>query len=119
MEIYEKQVIAPAGGLSTRELFGEELAGTQSTNFIADFSLGSHRFTGRFSRLEKVVMCNCGVSNEDMDALNKKYEDVRFVWSVRFSIWTLRTDATNSRYSGRKSSPRNSFISIRMPNLTV
>ena len=48
-----------------------------------------------FSRLEKVVMCNCGVSNEDMDALNKKYEDVRFVWSVRFSIWTLRTDATN------------------------
>lgn len=48
-----------------------------------------------FSRLEKVVMSGCGLSNEEMDALNKKYEDVRFVWSVYFSIWSLRTDATN------------------------
>ena len=48
-----------------------------------------------FSRLEKVVMCGCGVGDEDMDALNKRHGDVRFVWSVHFSIWTLRTDATN------------------------
>ena len=48
-----------------------------------------------FSHLEKVVMSGCGLSNEEMDALNKKYEDVRFVWSVYFSIWSLRTDATN------------------------
>ena len=48
-----------------------------------------------FSHLEKVVMSGCGLSNEEMDALNKKYDDVRFVWSVYFSIWSLRTDATN------------------------
>ena len=48
-----------------------------------------------FSHLEKVVMCDCGIPNEDMDALNRKYEDVRFVWAVHFSIWTVRTDATN------------------------
>ena len=48
-----------------------------------------------FSHLNKVVMCHCGVPNEEMDALNKKYEDIRFVWSVYFSMWSLRTDATN------------------------
>ena len=48
-----------------------------------------------FSRLRKVVMCNCGLSSEELDVLDKRYEDVRFVWSVHFSIWTVRTDATN------------------------
>ena len=48
-----------------------------------------------FTHLEKVVMCHCGVPNEEMDALNQKYEDIRFVWSVYFSMWSLRTDATN------------------------
>ena len=48
-----------------------------------------------FPHLTKVVMCGCGIPDEEMDALNKKYDDIRFVWSVHFSIWTLRTDATN------------------------
>ena len=48
-----------------------------------------------FSHLEKVVMCRCGLSDEAMDALDKRHEDVRFVWEVRFSIFSLRTDATN------------------------
>ncbi len=48
-----------------------------------------------FTHLKKVVMCHCGIPNEEMDALNKKYEDIRFVWSVYFSMWSLRTDATN------------------------
>ena len=48
-----------------------------------------------FPRLKKVVMCGCGPDSEEMDALDKRHDDVRFVWSVRFSIWTVRTDATN------------------------
>ena len=48
-----------------------------------------------FPHLKKVVMSGCGIPDEEMDALNKKYEDIRFVWSVYFSIWSLRTDATN------------------------
>ena len=35
-----------------------------------------------FHNLKKVVMCQCGISSEEMDALNRKYEDIRFVWSV-------------------------------------
>ena len=48
-----------------------------------------------FPHLKKVVMSGCGIPDEEMDALNGKYEDIRFVWSVYFSIWSLRTDATN------------------------
>ena len=45
-------------------------------------------------RLQKVVMCDCGVPDEEMDALDGRHETVRFVWSVHFSVYTLRTDAT-------------------------
>lgn len=44
-------------------------------------------------RLKKVIMCDCGISNEDMDALNQKFPNTQFVWTVTFSVYTLRTDA--------------------------
>ena len=46
-----------------------------------------------FHDLKKVVMCECGLSSETMDALNRKYEDIRFVWSVDLAGKLLRTDA--------------------------
>lgn len=45
-------------------------------------------------RLEKVVMCECGVPDEDMAALNGRHPQLRFVWMVHFSVYALRTDAT-------------------------
>ncbi len=47
-----------------------------------------------FPYLEKVVMCDCGVSDEEMDALDKRHEDIRFVWMIHFGDFFLRTDAT-------------------------
>lgn len=44
-------------------------------------------------RLKTVEMCDCGLSNEAMDALNRRHEDVKFVWRVYFSGYNLRTDA--------------------------
>lgn len=32
--------------------------------------------------LEKIIMCDCGISNEDMDELNRSIGDVRAVWTV-------------------------------------
>lgn len=46
-----------------------------------------------FRRLKKVVMCQCGISSEEMDALNRRYEDIRFVWSVELAGMLFRTDA--------------------------
>lgn len=48
-----------------------------------------------FNRLERVIMCDCGISNEEMDALGKRNPDIRFVWTVSLgSRIRLRTDAT-------------------------
>ncbi len=44
--------------------------------------------------LEKVILPDLGFPYEDLDALNRRHEDVRFVWTVHFSVYTLRTDAT-------------------------
>ena len=48
-----------------------------------------------FRDLEKVVMCRCGISSEEMDALNRRHEDIRFVWSVELAEMEFRTDAVH------------------------
>lgn len=46
-------------------------------------------------RLQKVIMCDCGISNEEMDALNRRHEDILFVWSVNIGPYLrIRTDTT-------------------------
>ena len=80
-----------------------ELCGVTVCSTDAEIDLSGHKMKDKgaaveealplFSRLEKVVMCNCGVSNEDMDALNKKYGDIRFVWMVDIEWAAIRTDA--------------------------
>lgn len=48
-----------------------------------------------FPRLEKLILCDCGISNEDMAALRDKYPDIQIVWSVRLGDeMTVRTDIT-------------------------
>lgn len=46
-------------------------------------------------QLQRVVMCNCGIPSEEMDALWKRNPQVRFVWSVKIGRATLRTDCTS------------------------
>ena len=42
-----------------------------------------------------IDMTDCGISNEDMDALNRRHEDVKIVWTVDIGRrFRLRTDAT-------------------------
>ena len=45
-------------------------------------------------KLKKVIMSDCGLSDEEMDALDRRHEDVRYVWTIHFDIYSLRTDAT-------------------------
>ena len=48
-----------------------------------------------FNNLQKVVMCDCGISNEDMEQLGQRNPDIRFVWTVSIGPHIrLRTDAT-------------------------
>ena len=48
-----------------------------------------------FNNLEKVIMCDCGISNEEMDLLGQRHPETRFVWTVSIGPdIRLRTDAT-------------------------
>lgn len=46
-----------------------------------------------FYDLQRVEMCQCGISSEEMDALGKRYPQTRFVWSIPMGKGQLRTDA--------------------------
>lgn len=48
-----------------------------------------------FHNLQRVIMCDCGIADEEMDALGKRNPQVRFVWTVSIGHYIrLRTDAT-------------------------
>ena len=48
---------------------------------------------GLMPKLGKVVMCDCGIPDEQMEELREKYAPVSFVWTVHFGVYSLRTDA--------------------------
>ena len=45
--------------------------------------------------LKKVVMCQCGLDSQAMDALGKRHPEIRFVWSVDLGGVMFRTDAVH------------------------
>ena len=46
-----------------------------------------------FRKLKKLDMSFCGISNEEMDALNQKYPDISIVWTLKIGEAKTRTDA--------------------------
>ena len=66
---------------------------------------------GSMPGLERVILCDCGIADEEMDRLNHRFEEVRFVWTVYFSIYSLRTDATSFCASNV---PERNYIGINM-----
>lgn len=50
--------------------------------------------TSRMPNMTKVIMSDCGIDNETMDALNRRHENIQYVWTVDLGMWhRLRTDA--------------------------
>ena len=47
-----------------------------------------------FPNAEKIIMSHCGFDDETMDDLNRRYPDIRFVWTVRIKNLEVRTDET-------------------------
>ena len=81
------------------QMFGLDVS---TLDYIIDFSKIPMESTQEveaalpyFYNLERVIMCDCGISNEEMDALGKRNPDIRFVWTVSIGPKVrLRTDAT-------------------------
>lgn len=81
-------------------LFGKSFSSMESELDFSNISLSVYdletmsRLTGVMPRLEKVIMSDCGISDEEMDALNRSVETVDFVWTVHFKVYSVRTDST-------------------------
>ena len=75
--------------------------GTMDFDSLTDFAAREDAIP-QFPLLEQVEMCDTGVPYTALDALNKKYENVKIVWMVRFgtnNAYALRTDKTYFRLS--------------------
>ena len=48
-----------------------------------------------FYDLKQVDMVDCGISNDDMEALNQRHPGTKFVWALQIQGIKLRTDATS------------------------
>ncbi len=45
-----------------------------------------------FPNIKTVEMCECGLSNEIMQGLREEYPDIKFVWTIKFLHFNIRTD---------------------------
>lgn len=45
-----------------------------------------------FPNIKTVEMCDCGLSNQVMQGLREEYPQIRFVWTVSFLHYKVRTD---------------------------
>ena len=50
------------------------------------------RYFPFFPYLERVILCDCGLPSEELDALWKRNPEIRIVWSVDVGTMHLRTD---------------------------
>ncbi len=60
--------------------------------------------------LTKLVMCNCGPSNEDMDKLIAAYPNIKFVWIINVGGWEIRTDIKAFSKGNRKTFEGGEFV---------
>lgn len=64
-------------------------------------------------------LCNCGLTNEQMEQLISKFPNVKFVWMIQVGAWEMRTDITAFSKGNRKVFPNNMgrFVDETQANL--
>lgn len=91
------------------ELCGVTVLSTDTTVVLDDHEIRDFEdFSARLAylpSLERIDMCRCGLSNEQMEELSELYPHIKFVWEITFGnppvMWTVRTDITCFSSLGR------------------
>jgi hypothetical protein len=99
----EEQIVDMAQSLPGVELIHTvAFCGQDVLSTAAELNANAYQLTSpeeimpalsQFTRLERVDLSNCNLSNEQMETLMEAYPDVRFVWVVQMGTHSLRTDA--------------------------
>ena len=68
--------------------------------------------------LTKLVMCNCGLTNEQMKTLIAAHPSVKFVWLVKVGGWEMRTDVKAFSKGNRKTFDGGAYVGKGKTNFT-
>ena len=98
-------------------MFDKEFSSTETELDLSDTPMEdtteAEKAIRAMPHLEKLYLINCDLDNESLDALNRKYEDVRVVWKVIIKWFGCRTDADNfcvSYYSSEYGYMPNEYV---------
>jgi hypothetical protein len=50
------------------------------------------RIISRLPNIKRLVMCDCGLTNDEYAAIQDRHPDIKIVWEIQLSHWTIRTD---------------------------
>jgi Leucine-rich repeat (LRR) protein len=88
------------------DLFGKTVDAGATEADISDIDVGSVEAVSQkvalLPNLTKLVMCNCGLSDEQMEQLMAAHPTVKFVWIVKVGGWELRTNIKAFSKGNRK-----------------
>ena len=98
-------------------MFDKEFSSTDSELDLSDTPMEdtaeAEKAIRAMPRLKKLYLINCDLDNESLDALNRKYDDVRVIWRVIIKWFGCRTDADNfcvSYYSSEYGYMPNEYV---------
>ena len=63
-------------------------------------------------------MCNCGLSNEQMETLIAAHPNVKFVWLIKVGGWEMRTDVKAFSKGNRKTFDGGAYVGKGKTNFT-
>lgn len=80
------------------DVFGITATSLDTELYLNDIPIESvaavEPYLSYFYDLQKLELCNCGLPNEELDALWKRHPDTRVIWNVMVGKCNLRTDVT-------------------------
>ena len=99
-EITEKEETTETTTVVTYEDI--EFYGQNINTSVEDIDISNYKITdfekfktdlALLPNLNHIVMCDCGLSNEQMEVLMAKFPNIKFVWRLYLGTWSVRTDA--------------------------
>jgi len=104
------------------DLFGVKVDSTATEADISEIPVESVEAVSQkvalLPNLTKLVMCNCGLSDEQMEQLIAAHPTVKFVWLIRVGGWEMRTDVKAFSKGNRKTFEGGEYLGKGKTNFT-
>ena len=104
------------------DLFGVSVESTATTADISNIPMESVEAVSQkvalLPNLTELVMCNCNLTNEQMEQLIAAHPSVKFVWLIRIGGWEMRTDVKAFSKGNRKTFEGGEYVGKGKTNFT-